>query len=178
MLQGEKIRLRAYDSRDNAQEVLELINNEEVLFNTRPTTPYPFTFKDEENFLGSQSALNNIYNFAIERLSDGQYLGGCGINNLDLKNSKCIVGIFLAKDFWNMGYGTDAMKALVHFIFGQIPVNKISLHVFSFNSRAIRSYEKFGFVKEAVLKEELFRNGKYHDTIIMSIFRRDYDETF
>lgn len=176
MLQGKNIRLRAYDTRDKAQEILTLINTQDVLINLRPTTPFPFTIKDEEDFLNSQSAMNNTYNFAIEKIADCQYIGGCGINELDLKNSKCTVGIFLAKPFWNMGYGTDAMRTLIHFIFQQIPVNKIKLNVFSFNTRAIKSYEKCGFRREAVLKEELFRNGEYHDDVVMSIFRRDYDE--
>ncbi len=176
MLEGKLIKLRAYDSNDNPQKILELINSQEVLLNLRPTIPFPFTFTDEKTFIDSQSALKNEYNFAIETLENKEYIGGCGINNLDFNNSVCTVGVFLGKSFWNRGYGSDAMKTLIHFIFNQIPVNKIKLQVFSFNERAIRSYEKCGFKIEAVLKEELFRNGKYHDDIIMSIFRRDYND--
>ena len=173
-LEGNAIRLREYNSRDNAQEILDLINSQEVLLNLRHTIPYPFTYEDELKFLKDQSAMNDCYNFAIETIKDSKYIGGCGINEMDLKNSNCIVGIFLAKPFWNKGYGTDAMKTLIHFIFEQIPVQKIKLRVFSFNKRAIRSYEKCGFKVEAVLKKELYRNGEYHDDIIMSIFRDSY----
>lgn len=176
MLEGKLVKLRSYDSNDDPQKIMELINSQEVLLNSRPTIPFPFTFKDEKTFVDSQSAFKNEYNFAVETLQDKEYIGGCGINNLDFNNSVCTVGIFLGKPFWNQGYGTDAMKTLIHFIFNQIPVNKIKLQVFSFNERAIKSYEKCGFKKEAVLKEELFRNGEYHDDIIMSIFRRDYND--
>ena len=176
MLEGKTVRLRSYDSRDNAQEILNLINTQEVLLNLTNTIPFPFTYEDEIAFLKGQSASNDRYNFAIETIADRQYIGGCGINEMDLKNSVCTVGIFLGHPYWNQGYGTDAMKLLIHFIFEQIPIRKIKLYVFSFNKRAIKSYEKCGFSEEAVLKEELFRNGEYHDRIVMSLFRENYYE--
>ncbi len=50
-------------------------------------------------------------------------------------------------------------------------IRKVKLEVYSFNDRAIRSYEKCGFKREGVLREEIFRFGKYHDIIVMSVFR-------
>lgn len=178
LLEGKKVRLRGYESQDDPQEALDLINSQEVLLNLRPTTPLPFTLSDEEAFIKKQSAMGETYDFIIETLADKQKIGGCGINGLDLRNSHCTVGIYLAKPYWNQGYGTDAMKTLIHFIFSEIPVNKIKLNVFENNKRAIKSYENCGFHKEAVLKEELFRNGAYQDIFVMSLFRRDYDADF
>jgi len=54
-------------------------------------------------------------------------------------------------------------------------LRKIKLYVFSFNKRAIRSYEKCGFKTEATLKEELYRDGQYQDVYIMSIFKKDFE---
>nr|WP_206076217.1 GNAT family protein [Marinitoga lauensis] len=76
----------------------------------------------------------------------------------------------------NNGYGTEAMKLLVNFIFDEMNINKVKLHVFSFNKRAIRSYEKVGFKVEGVLREQIFREGKYHDEIIMGILRREWQK--
>ena len=53
-------------------------------------------------------------------------------------------------------------------------INKIKLHVYSFNPRAIKSYEKCGFIKEGVLRQEIFRKGKYHDEIIMGLLRDEF----
>lgn len=80
---------------------------------------------------------------AIETLDEGRYIGGCGINSLDWKNSVATVGIFIGdKNYWGKGYGTDAMKVLLRFIFEQMNINKVKLFVYSFNERAIKSYEK------------------------------------
>ena len=75
------------------------------------------------------------------------------------------------KDYLDKGYGTDAMKTLISFIFDSMNINKVRLSTFSFNERAIKSYKKCGFTVEGVLKNEIFKDGKYYDEIIMSIFR-------
>ena len=75
------------------------------------------------------------------------------------------------KDYWGKGYGTDTMKTLITFIFNNMNINKIRLSTFSFNERAIKSYKKCGFTVEGVLKNEIFKDGKYYDEIIMSIFK-------
>lgn len=70
------------------------------------------------------------------------------------------------------GYGTDAMKVLMNFIFNNMNIRKIRLSTFSFNMRARKSYEKCGFEVEGILKDEIFKDGKYYDEIIMSVFNK------
>ncbi len=66
------------------------------------------------------------------------------------------------------------MNVLIRFIFNEMNINKIKLHVYSFNERAIRCYEKCGFIKEGVLRQELYRDGRYYDTIVMGLLKEDY----
>jgi len=111
------------------------------------------------------------YNFAIEDIETNKYIGGCGIQNVNWLARVATVGIMIGdKDYWGKGYGTDAMKVLINFIFNDMNINKIRLGTFSFNERAIKSYEKCGFKVEGILKNEIFKDGKYYDEIIMSIF--------
>jgi len=62
------------------------------------------------------------------------------------------------------------------FAFDQMNINKLRLNVYSFNERAIKSYEKCGFIREGVLRQEIFRDGKYYDTIVMGILRAEYQK--
>lgn len=141
----------------------------------RYVIPFPFTYADQKSFVDSNSAFNSEYNFAIESLESARYIGGCGIKNLDWKNSKLEVGIAIGdKRLRGKGYGSDAMRVLVDFIFNEMSINKVKLDVLAFNRGAIRCYEKVGFREEALLKDEVYRGGRYHDLVIMSIFRRDY----
>ena len=174
MYDGKLVRLREYRKSD-IKLVLEYINDVEVKRNLNPGIPFPYTMEDEEKWYETNSALNDTYNFAIETIEDKIYFGGCGINNVDWKNSKVVVGIFIGnKDYWNNGYGTDAMNVLIKFIFEQMNINKIKLHVYSFNERAIKCYEKCGFKQEGVLRKELYRNGQYYDEILMGLLKEEY----
>lgn len=177
MLTGEKVRLREY-RKEEVQQVHNYINDPEVKSLLHPGIPYPYTLEDEIKWFEYNSAANDIYNFAIETLEGSKYIGGCGVNKIDWKNSVAVVGIFIGdKRYWGKGYGTDAMKVLVSFIFDQMNIHKIKLSVFSFNQRAIRSYEKCGFKTEGILRKEIFKDGKYHDDIVMGILREEYENS-
>ena len=72
------------------------------------------------------------------------------------------------------GYGTDALNALVDFGFGELRLERIYLHVFDYNARAMRSYEKAGFQTDAILRRSRFHRGEHHDVHLMSILRDDW----
>lgn len=174
MYTGQKVRLREYRKED-IEKALAYINDSEVKKLLAPGIPYLNTLEDERKWVENLSASNDIYSFAIETLGDEKYVGGCGLNSIDWKNSVAVVGIFIGdKNYWGKGYGTDAMKVLIKFIFEQMNVHKIKLNVYSFNERAIKSYEKCGFKVEGVLRQEIFRDGRYYDEIIMGLLKEEY----
>ncbi len=78
-------------------------------------------------------------------------------------------------DYWGGGYGTDAMVALLRYLFWSRNVHRVSLSVLSWNVRAIRSYEKAAFVREGVLRSDVFDGGRYHDQVVMAILRPEFE---
>ena len=48
------------------------------------------------------------------------------------------------------------------------------LRVWAFNTRAIRAYEKSGFVLKGRRREAVFHDGKFHDELVMSVLAADY----
>ncbi len=173
MYTGKLVKLRAYKAED-IEKAQAYINDPEIKHLLTPTVPFPVTLEDEKTFINGISAFKDNYSFAIDTL-EGRYIGGCGLNSVDWKNRTCVVGIFIGdKNYWNKGYGSDAMTVLIQFIFNEMNLNRIQLNVYGFNERAIRSYEKCGFVKEGVLRKSLYKAGQYHDEIIMSILKEEY----
>lgn len=174
MYVGERIRLREYRKEDIEQR-LRFINDPEILRYLESGIPYPLTLNEELKWFESVSAFKDTYRFAIETLEDSQYIGDCGINSIDWKNSVASAVIFIGnKKYLGKGYGTDAMKTLLDFVFMEMNLNKVRLNVYSFNERAVKSYEKCGFKQEGVLRQEIFRNGNYYDTIVMGILRDEF----
>lgn len=174
MYEGQLVRLRAY-TKEDLPLALDFINDPEVKRLLVPGIPWPYRLEDEEQWYGGLNPLSQSeYSFAIERIEDHQYLGGCGFHDLRWKDRAASIGIFLGRPFWNQGYGTDAMQVMVRFAFEQMNLHHVLLNVFGFNRRAIRAYEKCGFQVEGVLRQHFFRDGRYHDELIMGILSEEW----
>lgn len=173
MYYGEKVCLRAYKEED-IKKALQFINDKELMKNLTTKIPFPMTLWEEEEFIKSQkSNQKGEYKFAIEDLEAKKYIGGCGINDVNWLTRVATVGIMIGdKDYWGKGYGSDAMQVLIKFIFEDMNMRKIRLSAFSFNERALKCYTKCGFEIEGVLKDEIFKDGKYYDEMILSIFNK------
>lgn len=175
MIEGKKIRIRAIEKTD-IDEIMKWINDPEVMKNL--LMRYPVSrFQEEkwiENALSSDNPRNKV--FALET-HDGIYLGGIGLHAIDWENRNAEAGIVIGKkEYWNKGYGTDAMITLLEFAFNQMNMHRVYLRVFGYNLRGVKSYEKCGFKKEGVLRKDRYQNGEYHDTIIMGILRDEFQK--
>lgn len=91
------------------------------------------------------------------------------------RNAHVRIAIFESSNF-GKGYGTEAMEMLLDYAFGNMNLHRIELSVYSFNERAIRSYEKLGFRKEGIQREVLYYDYEYHDAINMSILSREFQQ--
>ena len=86
------------------------------------------------------------------------------------------MGIFIATEFQNNGYGTEASQWIVDYGFRFMNLHSINLSVYSFNERAMAVYRKIGFRVEGKLRERLFLDRKWHDIIQMGILEHEWDE--
>lgn len=86
------------------------------------------------------------------------------------------IGImFGEKNFWNRGYGTETMKLMLRHGFNTLNLHRIWLQVYSANKRAIRAYEKAGFIQEGSFREGHYYHGAYSDVLIMSILKPEWE---
>ena len=82
------------------------------------------------------------------------------------------------KAFWGKGYGTEVTELLTFYGFDRLNLNRIYLGYTSANKGALKAYEKSGFTHEGILKEDIYRNSAYYDTVRMAILRGDYYKKF
>lgn len=74
--------------------------------------------------------------FAIDAL-DGEHIGNCVYYNIDHTEGETEVGIMIGnRDYWDKGYGTDALNALVDHIFGRTGLTRCYLKTLASNDRA------------------------------------------
>lgn len=168
MYEGKLIRLRALE-RNDLENNWSFVNDYETVKGMSSGILFPSSHEDESRWLEQQSSYTRgEYQFAIETLDEGILIGRCGLLRVDWKNRLGELGIMIGDSAYrSRGYGTDAMGVLCDFAFAEMNLHKLKLSVFGFNQGAIRCYEKCGFVKEGILKDELFRAGKYHDVVVL-----------
>lgn len=173
MIIGEKTRLRAIE-RSDIPAFLRWFNDPEVRSNL--TATWPPSQAGEEIWFEKQLGDENRHNLAIET-AEGVHIGVLGFHEMDWKNRCAGCGIVIGeKAFWDQGYGTDALQTLLRFAFDELNLHRVFLHVFDFNERGIRCYEKVGFLHEGRLRQSRFTGGRYVDDLVMTVLRDDWLE--
>jgi RimJ/RimL family protein N-acetyltransferase len=106
---------------------------------------------------------------------NNRMIGYFRTSNYSEINKSIYVGADIHPDFWGKGYGFDSYSKFIPYLFNDYGINKISLEVLSTNLRAINLYKKIGFKIEGIKREEILKNNKFIDSIIMSILKKEYN---
>ncbi len=77
------------------------------------------------------------------------------------------------KDLWNRGYGAEAIKLLLNWLFDKQGVHKVECETFVYNARALYFFEKIGFKPEGVRRSAHFYEGSYYDVVMFGLLRED-----
>ena len=170
---GKTIRLRAIE-RSDIPAFVRWLNDPEV---RQYLDMYlPMSQAQEENWFEAQLGDDGRRILGIETL-DGVLLGNIGLHAINWKERYAELGIVIGeKEYWNQGYGTDAVLTLLRFAFQQMNLHRVFLRVFEYNRRAMNCYEKCGFMLEGRLRQTHFHDGKYCDTLIMGILQEEFSE--
>ena len=173
-MQGKLVRLRGYENSD-ADALVRWFSDEEV---TRWLGPMnlPITRAKQEEFIEMAAASGgDAKYFAIETL-EGKLVGDTGLRKIDWKCRKAEFFITIGeKPLWDKGLGSDALRIVIRLAFEKMNLNRLWLTALMDNPRAVRCYEKCGFVREGLLRQESYVDGKYRDVFMMALLRADYD---
>jgi RimJ/RimL family protein N-acetyltransferase len=91
--------------------------------------------------------------------------------DVDHTNMNCVLGADLHKSFRGEGLAKEMWRLMLDFAFNQLWLYRVGLTTASFNHIAKRTYDKLGFIEEGKLTNSLFRDGKFHDQIMMYMLR-------
>lgn len=139
-------------------------------------TKKEFTLEEIKNYLEKIVKDDSREDYAICLNDTEEMIGELTLFDIDSPNHAAGFRISMNEvKYTSKGYGTEAIKLIIDYVFFDLKLNRLQLEVFSHNVRGIRAYEKVGFIKEGVLREALYYEGKYSDEIIMSIVRSDFN---
>lgn len=113
--------------------------------------------------------------FGVVVRDSDRLIGTAGLHHIDQVTRSAEFGINIGEvAYQNKGYGTEATKLTIQFGFEELNLNRIGLSVSGNNTRAIRCYQKAGFVPEGCLRQAAYRNGQYHDVYRFAILRSEW----
>jgi RimJ/RimL family protein N-acetyltransferase len=116
-----------------------------------------------------------FYFFTIRTLESDQLVGFIGLDGEIFPHGEVFLGIGIGeRQAWSKGYGNDAMRVILRFAFQELNLRRVSLDTFEYNPRAIRSYEKAGFIHEGRARKFLLREGRRWDLLFMGILREEW----
>jgi RimJ/RimL family protein N-acetyltransferase len=119
-----------------------------------------------------------MWMFGIRALEDDKLIGFVDLNGAT-PHGDTFVGIGIGeREYWGKGYGTEAMKLVLRFAFLELGLHRVSLDVFDYNPRGVKSYEKAGFRLEGRAREMILREGQRRDVLFMGVLREDWIKQF
>jgi len=173
---GERVRLRGAE-RSDLEKFVEWINDPEVTAGL--TLFLPMSSVDEEKWFDDIMKRPQAQKPLVIDMKDDdgwRLIGNSSFFDFDWVARSAEVGIMIGeKSVWNQGYGTEVMALLLRHGFRTLNLNRVYLQVFAENKRAIRTYEKVGFVHEGRKRQAVYKNGKYSDILFMSVLREEWD---
>lgn len=174
-LESERLILNQPNSEDTADLILYLNQTSEFADNTL-TMPFPYTEESAQFWLkmiedGFEK--KDAFVFGIRKKENLKLIGGIGLH-LVVPHQKAELGYWIAKDFWNQGYATEAAKTVVEFGFRILNLNKIYASHYPHNPASGKILQKIGMQYEATLKDEVLKKEKFLDLIRYSILKNNY----
>ena len=138
---------------------------------------FPISQAEADAWLQQQIHDKQTLTLGIVERETARLIGFAGITTISNINRSGEYYILIGeKDCWGQGYGTEVTKLVVAYGFASLNLNRIMLTVSAINNAGVKAYSNAGFVVEGVLREACYRDGHYHDKIVMAILRSEWDK--
>jgi len=174
MLKGKIISFRSIEAND-LQKMRDWRNNNHV---KRTTREYRLLnmFNQKEWFesLHRQNPPKDIM-FGILNKKN-KLIGVCGLTYIDWKNRRSEISIYLEGNDWQKKPETkDAIGLLMLYGFGELGLHKIFAEIYAFVKETIHLYESLQFHKDGVLRDTVWRDNKWWDSIVYSKLESEFN---
>ncbi len=158
----------------NLEKYVHWLNDMEVS-HYLTIAPINLTMENESEWYEKVVSDRSKIVFSIYDRKKEILIGNVSLENINHLDRSAELGIFIGyKKYWGRGYGSEAIELILDFGFNVLNLNSIFLKVYSYNKRAIKSYEKIGFKHAGILRQAKIFCGKKYDVVIMDILASEF----
>ncbi len=169
---GKNVVLRAIEKEDCVL-IKEMFNDPEIE-SLVVGWAFPLSLFAQEKWLELHYNDNDAYRFVIDTKEDGA-VGILTLTDIDWKNRRAVIGAKLAlKNNRSKGYGTDAIIAVMRYVFDELGFHRLDASRLATNQVSKRLFEKCGFVEEGVKRDYVYKGGRYIDLVEAGILADEY----
>lgn len=176
MIYSERLRLRALE-RDDLPKFVVWLNDPEVRENL--FIGHPMSMAEEEGWFEhmlKQPQLEHPLCIEVKAETGWHLIGNLSLMDISNLHRSAELGIVIGdKEYWNQGYGTEAITTLVNHAFKELNLHRVYLRVYDTNPGGIRCYEKVGFRHEGTQRDAIFKGGQYINMHMMSVLSTEWE---
>lgn len=162
----------------HAEPLYELVKaNRQHLREWLPWVDHMRTIDDFRRYIKSSKqryAGRNEMGYVI--IAGYKMIGRIGVYNIDLQNRHASVGYWLDRQWMGKGIITEACRAVVHYSFTRLGLNRIEIRVATGNLKSQHVPERLGFKKEGLIRQGEFVNNEFIDLYIYSLLKEEWQK--
>ena len=118
---------------------------------------------------------NKDVRLAICTVDEDLYIGNIYLTGIDYVSRKATSHILIGNhDYWNDGYGTEAMRLLLDYAFNHRNLRRIEAIVLEDNIGSCKMHEKLGYKREGLLRESVYKDGCYKNQVYYALLKSEY----
>lgn len=173
IIKGKSVIIRAIEEKD--LEVLWQAINSEDLERMENGYCFPVSFEGQKKWF-EQNGNSTLKDAKLIIEYEGKAIGYTNVINIDWKNRVAHTGIkIFSREFRNKGLGKDAVMAIMRFCFDELNLNRLEGFILEYNKPSYTLYvDKCGWKVEGKKREYVYKNGSYHDLLMVGILKSDY----
>jgi ribosomal-protein-serine acetyltransferase len=126
------------------------------------------------NYTQQRNSLQQDFAFLI--FEDDQPVGRIGVYQINNQNQHGEIGYWLIPSQRGRGIMKKSCRALIHFCFSSLPINRLAIKCGTGNYKSQAIPEKLNFTKEGTLREGKYLNNQFIDLYLYSLLKRDFLE--
>jgi len=175
-LSGARVRLREFRS-DDVDGAFAVVGDDRV------THSLSFDSRDREQTRAmiagaierAGACPRTEYYLAVALLDDDRLVGFARLGLTGVRAAK--LGTAIAADHWGCGYATDATRTLLDFAFGPLGLHRVTAAIGPGNTASFATVQRLGFTFEGRLRDHVFTNGAWRDSLLYSILVPEWQHT-
>ncbi len=177
LFQGNLIRLTALDAARDAETESRWTHDAEFMraLSAEPLRPLAPNIVRQKRETAQKDLKPQHLQFAIRPRAEERLLGVAQLARLDWTNGSAWLTLGIADACERgKGYGGEALRLLVNYAFAELNLQRLVAVTADDNPRAIRFFERAGFVSEVRRRQAIHRDGKRWDAVMLGILREEW----